>query len=263
MKNKNILLSDLLVQREIEVIMESVREIDLAAAKEKGKEGLKQAGATAKELGTKLKQATQTAIKTGTQKAKETTKKIQDSPQFQGIKDEIAKELKDPKKTKAVANGILDLLMKASEIFKSTMKSEQKRKMLKTLFANKLLLLGGVAGKVWDVIRIAVEKATTIHYDGVLGFGGFDKAGTQLGDPLILDFLGDMLPYMIALRAILAIYDIRGTFKAAVDVGKSVGKFAKDARDIVKGKDTTNETLNEDEGPDLEDIAFKAIDMAI
>jgi len=237
MKNKTILLSNLLAQREIEVLLESIiSEIDMAAAKE-------------------------------------TVKDIQDSPQYQKIRDEIAKEIKDPQKTKAVAKGIVEILMKANEIFKSTMTSEKKRKVLKTFFASKLAIIGGVAGKVWDIIRVAVKSATTIHYDGVFGIsalGGFDKAGTVLGDPFILDFLGMALPYMLGLRALLAIYDVEGTIKSAKDtvksvagLGKKAASFAKDVRDTVTDKDVTNETLNEDDDFDIEDAALKAIDLAI
>ncbi len=75
MKNKNILLKDLLLQRETELITEAVRR---KLTPEEAAEKMKQ-------LRDKAKQETSIAISKGTKKAKEITTAIQNDPSYQKV----------------------------------------------------------------------------------------------------------------------------------------------------------------------------------
>lgn len=244
MSNKNILLKDLLLQREAELINEAVRR---RVTPEEAAEKMKQ-------LRDKAKQEAGNAIVNGTKKAKELSDAIQSDPRYQKLRDELQDELKDPKRTKEVIKKSTEILFKVREILDSTLSDKEKRAFLRKYLAGNTQIFIGVAAKLWDIIRGGVRMATDVSFDMPEFLGGDtigNPGGVNLQDPWWLDTMGDLLPYMIGLRAMIFIY-------AAKDVLKKVKSFGK--------KDDVSESINEaNEFFDNEDVTslMKAIDNSL
>jgi hypothetical protein len=244
MKNKNILLKDLLLQREAELITEAVRR---RLTPEEAAEKMKQ-------LRNKAKQETNNAISKGTKKAEEIATAIQTDPRYQKVRDELKKELKDPQRTKEVIQKSTTILTKIGDVLNSQLSDKEKRDFLRKYMASNSAIYIGVAAKLWDIIRGGVRIATDVSFDMPEFLGGDtvgNPGGVQLSDPWWLDTMGDLLPYMIGLRTLITIY-------AAKDLVKTVKNLGK--------KDDVSESLNEaNEFFNSEDIAalMKAIDMSL
>lgn len=245
MKNKNILLKDLLLQRETELITEAVRR---KLTPEEAAEKMKQ-------LRDKAKQETSIAISKGTKKAKEITTAIQNDPRYQKVKDELEKELQDPQRTKEVIKKSTILLQKISEVLNSQLSNKEKRAFIRKYLAGNTAIFIGVTAKLWDIIRGGVKLATDVSFD-MPGFLGGDTignpGGVQLSDPWWLDTMGDLLPYMIGLRTLITIY-------AAKDAFKKAKKFMGKEDDVNESLNETNEFFNSEDTAAL----MKAIDMSL
>jgi hypothetical protein len=244
MKNKNILLKDLLLQREAELITEAVRR---RLTPEEAAEKMKQ-------LRDKAKQEAGDAIVKGTKKAKEIAVAIQDDPRYQKLRDELQDELKDPQRTREVINKSATILTKIGEVLNSQLSDKEKRAFLKKYMASNTAIFIGVAAKLWDIIRGGVRMATDVSFDMPEFLGGDtigNPGGVNLEDPWWLDTMGDLLPYMIGLRTLITIYAAKDLIKKAKNFGK------KD--DISESLNETNEFFNS------EDVAalMKAIDISL
>lgn len=249
MKNKNILLKDLLLQREAELVVEAMRGGRRAPTPEEAAEKMRQ-------LRDKYKQEAGAAIAKGTKKAEEITTAIQNDPRYQKVRDELEKELKDPKRTKEVIKKSTTILAKIKEILNSTLSDKEKRAFLKKYLAGNTQIFIGVTATLWDIIRGGVRLATDISFDMPEFLGGDtigNPGGVQLSDPWWLDTMGDLLPYMIGLRTLIFIY-------AARDFVKGVKNFASGKKDDVsESLDESSEFFTSDDTTSL----MKAIDNSL
>jgi len=221
MKNKNILLKDLLAQREAELMLEYLEEIDLDRAKELGGKAL----VKGKELGGKVidampdaeqrekaKQQAIRAIRLIASKSKEIAQKVEQSPAFQKAKEEIAKEIEDPKRVKAVLTSLTKILTKILQILSSTITDAKKRELLSATL--KAATPISIVGVVYKIIEAIVEAEVEVPLIGTIG------TGLDIPDIPLLDTFAMALPLIAALRITIGIYQ----FKSILDLGKSVAQ---------------------------------------
>ena len=221
MKNKNILLKDLLALREAELILEQLTEVDLDRAKELGGKALTKG----KELGQKAidklpdakqrkkaRQQAAKAIKLIASKSKEIAQKVEQSPAFQKIKEEIAKEVKDPKRVKAVLSKLASLSTRVLQILSSTVTDNKKRELLNVVL--KAATPVSIVGIIYNIIEAIVEAEIEVPLIGTIG------TGLNIPDIPLLDAFATALPLIAALRLTIAIYQL----KPIVDLGKAAGK---------------------------------------
>ena len=248
MKNKNILLKDLLMQREVELMLEQLEELDLDRAKElggkalaKGKELGGKALAKGKELGGKAidaipdaeqrgkaKQQAAKAIKLITSKSKEIAQKVEQSPAFQKAKEEIAKEIKDPERVKAVLSKLAQSSTRILQILSSTITDNKKRELLNA--ALKAATPISIVGIVYNIIEAIVEAEVEVPLIGAIG------TGLDIPDIPFLDAFATALPLIAALRLVIAMYQL----KPIVDLGKAAGKA------VIKGTSKVFGKVDED-----------------
>lgn len=221
MKNKTILLKDLLIQREAELILEYLEEVDLDRAKELGNKVLtkgKELGKKAidampdEEQREKAKQQAIKAIKLISSKSKEIAQKVEQSSAFQKAKEEIAKELKDPKRVKAVLTSLTKILAKIFKTLSSTMTDSKKRELLNSILKTATPI--SIVGVVYKVIESIVEAEVEVPLIGSIG------TGLDIPDIPLLDTFAMALPLIAALRITIGIYQ----FKSILDLGKSVAQ---------------------------------------
>lgn len=221
MKNKNILLKDLLIQRETELILEQLKELDLDQAKELGGKALTKG----KELGQKAidklpdaeqrekaKQQAAKAIKLIASKSKEIAQKVEQSAAFQKAKEEISKEIKDPKRVKAILSKLAKLSTRVLQILSSTITDNKKRELLNA--ALKAATPISIVGIIYNIIEAIVEAEVEVPLIGTIG------TGLNIPDVPLLDAFATALPLIAALRLTIGIYQL----KPIVDLGKAAGK---------------------------------------
>jgi hypothetical protein len=215
MKNKNILLKDLLAQREAEVMLEAL------SAKELGKKVIDKLPDV--EQRKKAKQQAAKAIRAIVAKQKEIRTKVEQSPAFQKAQEELAKELKDPKKTKAAISTLIKASDKILKTLASPITDKEKRKVLDSILNSVQPI--ALVGVIYNIIEAILEVEINIPLVGSIG------TGLDIPDMPFLDVFASALPLIAAIRLVLFYYRL----KAA---GQSVRKGVSNLFKGRKKKDT-------------------------
>jgi len=209
------MLKNLLIERLIDKEMENLlNEVDLNRAKELGKKAVD--AMPNAEQREKAKQQAIKAIKLMASKSSEIIKKVEQSAAFQKIKAEIAKEIKDPKRVKTVLSTLGKLLSKILQIISSPMRDSKKRQLLNGVL--KAATPISLVGVVYNVIETILEAEIEIPFIGKVG------TGINVPDLEFLDVFTQALPLILALRIVIAAYNVKSIF----DFGVALGKKAKD-----------------------------------
>ena len=206
MKNKNILLKDLLVQREAEVILEAL------SAKELGQKVIDKLPDA--EQRKKAKQQAAKAIKAIVAKQKELRTKVEQSPAFQKAQEELAKELKDPKRVKAAMSALIKALDKTLKTLASPITDKEKRKTLDSILSSVTPI--ALVGVVYNIVEAILEVEVDIPFIGSIG------TGLYIPDMPFLDVFASALPLIAAIRLVLFYYRLKA---AGQSVRKGVSKL--------------------------------------